>query len=42
MTYNEKRKASETNATNPRPENTMGHIIEIIEENHNPISTKFN
>jgi secreted PhoX family phosphatase len=42
MTYNEKRKASETNAANPRPENTMGHIIEIIEENHNPTSIKFN
>ncbi len=42
MTYNEKRKATEINAANPRFENTMGHIIEIIEENQDSLATKFN
>lgn len=41
LTFNERRTKSLSNAANPRPFNTMGHIIELKEEGSNPTSTRF-
>ncbi len=44
LTYNERRGASGqpgTDRANPRPNNVMGHIVEIKEANGNPASTTF-
>ena len=40
LTNNNKRKAGEENAANPRPENLFGHIIEISETDGDFASTK--
>ncbi|RMH64684.1 MAG: PhoX family phosphatase [Cyanobacteria bacterium J003] len=39
LTYNEKRKDSDR--ANPRPENVMGHVIEIVEQGNNPAALQF-
>ncbi|WNC21291.1 PhoX family phosphatase [Thermosynechococcus sp. PP22] len=41
LTYNEKRKAKATDGANPRPENVMGHVIEMIEQGNNPTALQF-
>jgi uncharacterized protein len=40
LTNNNKRKAGEENAANPRPENLFGHIIEVSETDSDFASTK--
>ena len=41
MTYNERRKPSEVDRANPRPDNKFGHIIEITEDGGDHAGTRF-
>jgi uncharacterized protein len=41
LTNNTKREAGDTNAANPRPENTYGHVIELTEDGDDFAATEF-
>ncbi|MEN3029069.1 MAG: PhoX family phosphatase [Aquificaceae bacterium] len=41
LTYNERRTNFQVDRANPRAFNTMGHVIEIVEEAHDPTATSF-
>ncbi len=41
LTNNTRREADEVDAANPRPENAMGHVVEMIETNNDHAATTF-